>query len=398
MDLYEVLGVRKAATAAEVRRAWQRKSRALHPALNPGDPVAAAHYRVVARAWEVLSDPKRRGAYDRGEREPTPVEPVPEGGFEGFDFSAGVRVEKVTFREMFHAALRPPEASPDAMRGEDLEQATRVSFDESMSGAVRRLHLVRSERCPACQGSGDVAHGPVSCRRCHGQRAGAGQPGPHDLLPTLPRVRRNRHAVPPLVLPLRGRRPGLRQRVAGGQDPPRGERRQPGSAARGRERRPPWRPRRRLRADRRGGAPSRLPAGGRRPALRRPDRDDRRGHGRARRGGDPDRTGDDRGTGGNAERPALPPAEARRAPSRGERAGRPLGRGSHRHPGRDRGSGPRPPARARAGASSSARERRRGGHRVAERARGAEACHARDDPPGRTPPIGVPRRVRAVST
>jgi molecular chaperone DnaJ len=168
MDFYEVLGVRKAATAAEVRRAWQRKSRALHPALNPGDPVAAEHYREVARAWEVLSDPKRRAAYDRGEREAAPVEPVPEGGFEGFDFSAGVRVEKVSFREIFHTALRPPETSPDAMRGEDLEQATRVSFDESMSGAVRRLHLVRSERCPACQGSGDVAHGPVPCRRCHG--------------------------------------------------------------------------------------------------------------------------------------------------------------------------------------------------------------------------------------
>jgi molecular chaperone DnaJ len=169
MDLYEVLGVRKVATAAEVRRAWQRKSRALHPALNPGDPVAAERYREVARAWEVLSDPKRRAAYDRGDREPAPVEPAPEGGFEGFDFSAGVRVEKVSFREIFHSALHPAQASREAMRGEDLEQATRVSFDESMSGTLRRLHLVRSERCPACQGSGDVATTPVPCRRCRGQ-------------------------------------------------------------------------------------------------------------------------------------------------------------------------------------------------------------------------------------
>jgi molecular chaperone DnaJ len=169
MDLYEVLGIRRAATAAEVRRAWQRKARALHPALNPGDPVAAERYREVAHAWEVLSDTKRRAAYDRGEREPAPVEPVPEGGFEGFDFSAGVRIEKVSFREIFHGALHPPGVSPDAVRGEDLEQATRVSFEESMSGAVRRVHLVRSERCPACQGAGDVATAPVPCRRCHGE-------------------------------------------------------------------------------------------------------------------------------------------------------------------------------------------------------------------------------------
>jgi molecular chaperone DnaJ len=95
------------------------------------------------------------------------VEPVAEGGFEGFDFSAGVRVERVSFREMFDGALRPPPA--EALRGEDLEQATRISFEESMSGASRRLHLVRHERCPACQGAGDVAFGPVPCPRCRGE-------------------------------------------------------------------------------------------------------------------------------------------------------------------------------------------------------------------------------------
>ncbi len=168
MDLYEALGVRKAATATEIRRAWQRKSRALHPALNPGDPVAAERYHDAARAWEVLSDTRSRAAYDRGELDPAPVEPVPEGGFEGFDFSAGVRVERVSFREIFDGALRPPPAS-EAPRGEDLEQATRVSFEESMAGARRRLHLVRHERCPGCQGAGDVAFGPVPCRRCGGE-------------------------------------------------------------------------------------------------------------------------------------------------------------------------------------------------------------------------------------
>jgi len=168
MDLYEVLGVRRTATAAELRRAWQRKSRALHPALNPGDPVAAERYAKVARAWEVLSDARRRAAYDRGEIQATPVEPAPEGGFEGFDFSAGVRIERVSFREMFDGALRPPPPR-EAPRGEDLEQATRVTFQESMAGASRRLHLVRHERCPACHGAGDVAFGPVPCPRCVGE-------------------------------------------------------------------------------------------------------------------------------------------------------------------------------------------------------------------------------------
>jgi molecular chaperone DnaJ len=168
MDLYEALGVRKEATAAEIRRAWQRKARALHPALNPGDPVTADRYRQVARAFEVLADPKRRAAYDRGELLPEPALPVAEGGFEGFDFSARVRVEKVSFREIFDTARAPSGRSSAAARGEDLEQATRVSFEEAMSGATRRVHLVRHERCPACEGSGEVAFGPLPCPRCGG--------------------------------------------------------------------------------------------------------------------------------------------------------------------------------------------------------------------------------------
>ena len=145
MDLYERLGVRRGAGAAEVRRAWQRVSRALHPALNPGDPGAAERYRDSAQAFEVLSDPQRRAAYDRGELPPTRVEPAPEAGFEGFDFSARVRIETAGFREIFDSAVRPAPGL-DAARGEDLEQATRLSFEESMAGASRRVAASGSNR------------------------------------------------------------------------------------------------------------------------------------------------------------------------------------------------------------------------------------------------------------
>ncbi|HSB61194.1 MAG TPA: J domain-containing protein [Vicinamibacteria bacterium] len=167
MDLYEVLGVRRGASAAEIRRAFQKRARSLHPDLNPGDPVAAERFREASRAFEVLSDSQRRAAYDRGEPTPVPVAPAAEGGFEGFDFSAQVRIERVGFREIFDAEVRGPERS-DALRGEDLEQATRLSFEESLKGTERRVHLVRFEPCGACQGAGEVAFGPVPCPRCHG--------------------------------------------------------------------------------------------------------------------------------------------------------------------------------------------------------------------------------------
>src|SRR5512139_1112443 len=104
MDLYKVLGVRRNATAADIRRAHQRLSRALHPALNPGDPVAAQRYAAVSEAFAVLSDPQRRAAYERGET-PSPEPKVPEVGFEGFDFSAEVQAERVSFRELFEGVL-----------------------------------------------------------------------------------------------------------------------------------------------------------------------------------------------------------------------------------------------------------------------------------------------------
>jgi molecular chaperone DnaJ len=168
-DLYDILGVRRAATAAELRRAHQRLVRQFHPALNPGDPRAVERFQVVVTAFELLSDPERRAAYDRGEKVHSPEPGRPEGRFVGFDFSAEVRVENVGFREIFDSVLRSAdETLTQRSTGEDLEQATHLSFDEAFHGTRRRLHLARQEPCSSCEGAGDVAFGPVPCRRCHG--------------------------------------------------------------------------------------------------------------------------------------------------------------------------------------------------------------------------------------
>jgi molecular chaperone DnaJ len=168
MDFYEALGARRGASAAELRRAFQRLARRLHPALNPGDPVAAEHFALAARAFEVLSDPRRRAEYDRGERPAQEAVAVREVGFEGFDFSAEVG-GSVGFRELFAGVLQGPPAKERApIRGEDLEQSTRLSFEESLVGTSRRIHLVRQDQCPGCGGAGDVAFGPVPCPRCQG--------------------------------------------------------------------------------------------------------------------------------------------------------------------------------------------------------------------------------------
>jgi len=78
-DPYQVLGLGRAATAAEVARAWRRRARAVHPDSRPADPAAAAQFRAVSDAYGLLSDPARRAAWDRQHptRHPDPPEPGP---------------------------------------------------------------------------------------------------------------------------------------------------------------------------------------------------------------------------------------------------------------------------------------------------------------------------------
>jgi molecular chaperone DnaJ len=167
MDLYQILGVRRASTVAEIRRAYQKLARQIHPDLNPGDPQAAERFRAVSSAFSVLSDPHRRAAYDRGESVAVPLA-VPDVDFHGFDFSAEVRLGGAGFQEIFGNVLRRSSAGPEAARGEDLEQSTRLTFEECFHDVHRRVDLVRQDRCPVCEGAGEVRLTPRPCPSCEG--------------------------------------------------------------------------------------------------------------------------------------------------------------------------------------------------------------------------------------
>jgi curved DNA-binding protein CbpA len=71
-DPYQLLGVARQATPAEIAQAWRRRARAEHPDARPGDAGAAARFRALAGAYELLSDPARRAAWDQGARAPEP--------------------------------------------------------------------------------------------------------------------------------------------------------------------------------------------------------------------------------------------------------------------------------------------------------------------------------------
>ena len=166
MDLYQLLGVRRSASVAEIRRAFQKAARQLHPDLNPGDPVAANRFRAVSEAFDVLVDAQRRAAYDRGETR-VPESAVPEIGFEGFDFSAEVRWAAPASRTSSPASSRSG-ARPRAKarhRGEDLEESVRITFDESLpSGAAPRCTWCASTAARPARERGDGPSVPWPAR------------------------------------------------------------------------------------------------------------------------------------------------------------------------------------------------------------------------------------------
>jgi molecular chaperone DnaJ len=165
-DFYSILGVDRRFSPTKLRRAYQRRAREFHPELHPGNAEAASMFALIAQAFEVLSDPERRNAYDRGVVEGKTFSEQPPLAFEGFDFGVpgGGRQG---FRELFESAIEPEGES--AHRGEDLEVTLRISFDEAFRGAHRRLSVTRLSPCLACDGSGRVARAAESCVTCAGE-------------------------------------------------------------------------------------------------------------------------------------------------------------------------------------------------------------------------------------
>lgn len=173
MDFYVVLGLAREASLADVKRAYRRLARRYHPDINPGDDAAAAVFRRVAQAYEILSDPQRREQYDSSAHT---------GGaqglgasdasiaFEGFDFSAVAEGREAgTFSELFAEVFQPPQTGPDAPRaGAELHVELPISFQQAMRGGDHTVTVTRQERCADCEGSGMRRRVETRCGRCQG--------------------------------------------------------------------------------------------------------------------------------------------------------------------------------------------------------------------------------------
>jgi molecular chaperone DnaJ len=174
MDFYIVLGVDRGAPAGEIKRAYKRLARRLHPDINPGDREAEERFRQVLDAYETLMDPDRRRRYDAGQMSSADAGEETTFGFAGFDFSSRVHAERTTtFGELFEDVLSKRASRPmeGAEHGADIHARASLSFEEAWQGVQRTVTVTRQDVCRVCAGSGFRRVAETRCVTCEGTGA-----------------------------------------------------------------------------------------------------------------------------------------------------------------------------------------------------------------------------------
>lgn len=173
-DYYEVLGVKKDATADEIKKAYRKITKENHPDLHPGDKACEERFKEANEAYEVLSDEEKRKKYDQfGHAAFDPNAGFNGGGFGGFgDFGGfgGFGGFGDIFSDLFGGFGGGTARNPNAPRkGENLRATLNISFEEAAFGCKKEVTVARVEQCPDCKGSG-CAPGttPEVCPDCKG--------------------------------------------------------------------------------------------------------------------------------------------------------------------------------------------------------------------------------------
>ena len=213
-DYYSTLGVKRGATAEEIRKAFRKLARKYHPDVNPNDKRAEEKFKEISQANDVLSDEKKRKIYDQvgfysDNIDPAAAEAAARGGygggfagggfpggaraggrggqevpfdFGGFDFSdfqgGGGHARPGTqeqagggfggsFKDIFGGMFNGGHKARGSRPGSDLEYQVSVDFWSAVRGGVARLEIQRQETCPACKGK-SATGGGSECPECHG--------------------------------------------------------------------------------------------------------------------------------------------------------------------------------------------------------------------------------------
>ena len=173
-DYYEVLGVEKSASDADIKRAYRKVAKKYHPDTNPGNAEAEEKFKEAAEAYEVLSDPEKRQKYDQFghaafEQSGGGYGGGGFGGFDGFDFGGGFGGFGDIFGDFFGGGSSSSRRT-GPMQGANVKTSVRITFEEAVFGVEKELDLTLKEECETCHGTGaKPGTSPVTCSKCGGK-------------------------------------------------------------------------------------------------------------------------------------------------------------------------------------------------------------------------------------
>ena len=169
-DFYDVLGVQRRANADELKSAYRKKAKELHPDRNPDDPKADQKFKELNEAYDVLKDDQKRAAYDQyGHSAFEGPSGNRGGGPGGFDFSTSFTdVFDDLFGE-FMGGRRGGGGGNRAQRGSDLRYNMEISLEDAFAGKTVPIRVPGSVACEPCGGTGaEPGTKPQTCTTCSG--------------------------------------------------------------------------------------------------------------------------------------------------------------------------------------------------------------------------------------
>jgi len=168
-DFYEVLGVEKSSSDADIKKAYRKQAKQYHPDMNPDDKTAEAKFKEVNEAYEILSDPQKRARYDQYGH--AGVDPNGFGGagagFGDFDFGGIGDIFESFFGGSGFGRSSRSRSGPQ--KGTDLKYSVEIAFEQAAFGIEKEISINRHESCSSCGGSGAKSgSSPTTCKHCNG--------------------------------------------------------------------------------------------------------------------------------------------------------------------------------------------------------------------------------------